>query len=115
MQYRLAATQKDLSYNNKKKQSNVTHTNKYSTLNIIENIEEETSNTKTEPKTSPIFVQNMTNYTAMLNNIKTRINHTEFMCKTAANNSIKINTHSVEAYQKLVQHFKQNNVEFHTY
>ena len=37
------------------------------------------------------------------------------MCKMAANNSIKINTHSVEAHRKLVQHFKQNNVEFHTY
>ena len=43
--------------------SNITHTNKYSILNIIENTEEETSNTKTEPKTPPIFVQNVTNYT----------------------------------------------------
>ena len=80
-----------------------------STLNIIENTEEETSNTQTELKTPPIFVQNVTNYTA------TNINHTEFICKTTDNNSIKINTHSVEAYRKLVQHFKQNYVEFHTF
>ena len=32
-----------------------------------------------------------------------------------ANSSIKMNTHSVAAYEKLVQHLKHNNVEFHTY
>ena len=50
-----------------------------------------------------------------MNNTKTNINCNELLCTMIANSSIKMNTHSVAAYEKLVQHLKHNNVEFHTY
>ena len=76
----------------------------------------ETSNTKTEPKIPPIFVQNMTSYTATLNNNNTRTNTScnKLMCKITTNSSIKMKTQSVVASGKLLQHFMQNIVEFHT-
>ena len=119
MQCRLAASQKDPKHicltTTTTRKTNIEYnphqytSTLYTTLNIIENTEKEISNTKTKSFT------NICTKRDKLHSYATNINHSEFICKTAANNSIKINTHSVEAYRKLVQHFKQNNVEFHTY
>lgn len=91
------------------------HTNKFSALNASSNVEKETAVRRVEPKTTPIFVQSVTNYTSMVTNIKTVINHNKYVCKTLANKLVRINTYFVEAYCKLVNHFRQNQKEFYTY
>lgn len=67
------------------------------------------------PKPPPIFVQGVANYQQMVDSITPIIEKEQYTTKCMPGNNIKINVHSPDTYRKLVRHFQENKVVFHTY
>lgn len=67
------------------------------------------------PPPPPIFVHDVIDFQRMKAEISTVIPETDFITKTLANNTIKINPKTSDAYRTLVRHMRANNVIFHTY
>lgn len=70
---------------------------------------------KTEPKPPPLFIHGVLNYQQMINNILTVLKPEEYVCRSLANNVVKINAKEVVAYRELVRHLRKENVIFHSY
>ncbi|KAK2577876.1 hypothetical protein KPH14_002850 [Odynerus spinipes] len=95
--------------------------NRFSILNEMD-IEENSDVQNTENtinaitlKPPPIFLQNIANYPSMLESLKVTLTTAQFICKTLPQNTVKVNTNSIESYRKLVHFLRQNEVMFHTY
>jgi hypothetical protein len=69
----------------------------------------------TEPKPPPLFVSDVLNVRKMTQVIETVILNTEYVYKCLANNKVRINPLTTDAYRKLVKHFTEIKVSFHTY
>jgi hypothetical protein len=67
------------------------------------------------PRPPPIYIYGVTNYKAMLNNLQEVIEAERFHTKTLSNNTVKVNTHSIEGYRKLVRQPNDENIVHHTY
>jgi len=76
-------------------------------------------NTSTKPQPNPrpppIYIYGVTNYRAMLNNLQEVIEAERFHTKTLSNNTVKVNTHSIEGYRQLIRHLNNENIVHHTY
>lgn len=71
-----------------------------------------------QPKPSPpppVFIQGVINYQEMRNSISAAIPDTDYITRTLANNTVKINPKTVDTYRALVRHLRAKNVAFHTY
>lgn len=79
------------------------------------NIEEQQEIDDINYKPPPIYIQDVENYPNMLACIETSLGKEEFYCKTFANNNVKVNTKTPDAYRKLVHLLKQNKVAHHTF
>lgn len=73
------------------------------------------SEKKTSSKPPPIYVQDVVNFPHMIESITTVLPTSEFICKTQANNTVKINTLTIDAYRKIVHFFKQNSISHYTF
>lgn len=67
------------------------------------------------PRPPPIYIYGVTNYKAMLNNLRDVIEAERFHTKTLSDNTVKINTHSIDGYRKLIRHLNAENIVHHTY
>jgi hypothetical protein len=67
------------------------------------------------PRPPPIYIYGVTTYKAMLNNLQEAIEAERFHTKTLSNNTVKVNTHSIEGYRKLIRHLNNENIVHHTY
>jgi len=67
------------------------------------------------PRPPPIYIYGVTNYRAMLNNLQEVIEAERFHTKTLSNNTVKVNTHSIEGYRQLIRHLNNENIIHHTY
>lgn len=67
------------------------------------------------PPPPPVFIHGVINYQEMKTNIGTVIRETEYTSRTLANNTVKINPKTSDAYRTLVRHLRTNNIIFHTY
>lgn len=63
----------------------------------------------------PVFIHGVLDYQKMRDNISTALQETDYITRTLANNTVKINPKTVDAYRALVQHLRSNNIVFHTY
>jgi hypothetical protein len=68
-----------------------------------------------EPKPPPLFVSDVLNVKKMTQVIEAAIPNTEYVYKCLANNKVRINPLTTDAYRKLVKHFNEIKVSFHTY
>lgn len=73
------------------------------------------NNDKKIPKPPPIFIENVTNFPAMINDIGKIIKQDEFTCKTLSNNQVKMNLNSIDSFRKLVKLLEAKQVAYHTY
>lgn len=98
-----------------------THSNRYAPLATSTPNECAVGETDTRqkqpkiPKPPPIFVQGVANYQQMVDSITHILENEQYTTKCMAGNDIKINVHSPDTYRKLVRHFHENKVTFHTY
>lgn len=69
----------------------------------------------TIPAPPPVFIHGVMNYQQMRANLSTALQDTDYVTRTLANNTVKINPKTVDAYRALVRHLRSNNVVFHTY
>lgn len=68
----------------------------------------------TEKRPPPIYLSNLTNYSALLNDLKLISENLDFKCKSNVN-SVIVYPSSSEQYRKFVIYFKTNQMSFHTY
>ncbi len=106
----------------KEKPRPITTKNQFESLHVDENVASDTVTQddvptirKKEPTPPPIFVQGVSNYTAMTGKVSQYIDNAKFTTKALANGVVKINVETVESYRKLVKEFRTKNVAFYTY
>jgi hypothetical protein len=80
--------------------------------NINPNI---SSKSQPNPRHPPVYINRVTNYKAMLNHLQEVIGAERFHTKTLSNNTVKVNTHSIEGYRQLIRHLNDENIVHHTY
>ncbi len=68
-----------------------------------------------EYKPPPVFLKNVVNYSAMIQQIKTGINCNDFYSKTTNRGTVKVSVLSTDNYRKLITFLNMNNVEYYTY
>lgn len=73
------------------------------------------SNRKVDPKPPPVFIQGVTNYQLMISSILSVVKEDEYICRSLANNVVKINPKTIDSYRQLVRYLRSNNTSFHTY
>lgn len=96
--------------------------NRYSTLTNIEpekstNEDKSNENKPNErtPKPPPIFVYDVKDYPSMITKLNDILEEEQYDTKTMADNTVKINTKTPEAYRSLARFMKENNIIHHTY
>lgn len=97
--------------------NDVALSNRYSTLANNEE-EPETRNSTPEEKIqkpAPIFVYGVKVYSSMETSIKEILNQDQYHTKTVADNVIKINPTTIEAYRALAKYLMEKNVVHHMY
>ncbi|KAL1449427.1 hypothetical protein WDU94_001934 [Cyamophila willieti] len=67
------------------------------------------------PPPPPVFIHGVTDYQQMRSSISTALPETEYITRTLANNTVKINPKTVDGYRALVRYLRSNNIVFHTY
>ncbi len=70
---------------------------------------------KKEPSPPPIFIQEVTNYTAMCKDIATYIDKANFTAKSLSSKDVKINVSNSSDFRKLVSELRDKNISFYTY
>lgn len=95
--------------------NNIISHNKYSPL--ATNDTEDTTSTRNEkiPKPPPIFIYGVVNFSSMVTKLRDVIEDEQYVTKSMADNTIKINTNTPESYRKLVKFLNENNIVHHTY
>lgn len=89
---------------------------------LVNDKKDENSNANTETglerkdsKPPPIFIRDVTNYNAMLQDLTTTIGVNTFVAKALANNTVKINVDSADNFRKLVHGLKTRKIAYFTY
>lgn len=67
------------------------------------------------PPPPPVFIHGVVDYQQMKANIGTVLQESDYTSRTLANNTVKINPKTSDAYRTLVRHLRSNNIVFHTY
>ena len=93
--------------------------NRFETLINDKKDEEPSANTelgleRKDSKPPPIFIHDVTNYNAMLQDLTTTIGVDTFVVKALANNTVKIND-SADNFRKLVHGLKTRKIAYFTY
>lgn len=70
---------------------------------------------QTPPPPPPVFIHGVTDYQQMRDSISTALPETEYITRTLANNTVKINPKTVDGYRALVRYLRSKNIVFHTY
>lgn len=98
-------------------QTQATTNNKYQSLQMSEDEEpiEDSNAAQREPKPPPIFVPGITHINPLIQTIETQIHKTEYYYKMIDQEQVKIMPKTAASYKILVEHFKANNIAFHTY
>jgi Associated with zinc fingers. len=73
------------------------------------------NNKKVDPKPPPVFIQGVINYQQMIANILNVLKEDDYVCRSLANDVVKINPKTIDAYRALVSHLRGQNIMFHTY
>lgn len=73
------------------------------------------NNKKVDPKPPPVFIQGVMNYQEMISSILTVVKEDDYICRSLANNVVKINPKTIDSYRNLVKFLRSNNIVFHTY
>lgn len=95
----------------------ITSPNYYAPIDMedTEDIQINENKRKEYIKVPPVYIHGVINYQEMMSNILTVLTEGEYYCKSLANNLIKINPKSIEAYRSLVKHCCSQGIVFHTY
>jgi len=102
-------------------QPNQAHTNTNNRFEALNQQQADDNNDQTQPHTQPIpkpppiIIYGVLNYKKMIENLTTITEEETFQCKVLQNDSIKINTHTTDAYRKLVRHLNSETIVHHTY
>jgi hypothetical protein len=101
---------------NQPESQNITLTNKYSQLAVEDdgNITIQATENKI-PKPPPIFVYGVTNYQEMVHNLHSIVEMEQHTTKTLTDNTVRINSHTLNTYRKLVSYMREMNIIHHTY
>lgn len=109
----------------KTNQDPITNRNYYKPLEAMDQDHDNnttTSNTaptqsarKADPPPPPVFIHGVVNYQAMISNVATVLAADNYICRSLANNVVKINPKSIDSYRELVKHLRKENIVFHTY
>jgi hypothetical protein len=110
--------------NNKRRRINtsqvdISHT-EVTLSNRFDPVPMEESDSQTDPGhrtpiPPPIFIYGVVNYNEMVNKLTEVIQQGQYSTKSIADNTIKINSTTPEAYRKLVGFLKDNSTVHHTY
>lgn len=73
------------------------------------------NNKKADPKPPPVFIHGVVNYQEMISNILTVLKEEDYVCRSLANNVVKVNPKTIDAYRALVTHVRSQGIIFHTY
>lgn len=97
--------------------NDVPTSNRYSSLTNHQEESEANNNVIEErsQKPPPIFVYGVKDYLGMINAIKGILNQDQYFTKTMADNIVKINATTPEAYRVLAKYMKDKNIVHHTY
>jgi hypothetical protein len=95
---------------------NITLTNKYSLLAVEDegNITIQATENKI-PKPPPILVYGVTNCQEMVHNLHSIVEIKQYTAKTLADKTVRINSHTLDTYRKLVRYMREKNIIHHTY
>lgn len=89
--------------------------NRFHTLSSDDEDDTEEKNQQQVPKPPPIFVPNIQNINKMINSIASVISSNDFSYKSLKNGQAKLMIKTVESYRKVVKHFEQTKIVYHTY
>jgi hypothetical protein len=68
-----------------------------------------------EPKPPPIYIYEVNNFKAMLDNVAIVTENETHAVKALSNDIMKIMPNTPETYRKLIQHVRDENIIHHTY
>jgi hypothetical protein len=90
---------------------NITLTNGYSQVTVEEdgNISIQATENKIQ-KPPSIFVYGVENYQEMIHNLQSIVEIEKYTTKTLADNTIRINSHTLDTYHKLVRYVLEKNI-----
>lgn len=90
--------------------------NRYNTLsNPDGNEQTETDKQQKPPKPPPIFIYGFKKFKEMVNNFSQVVGEETYYTRTLPNDTVKITTHTIDTYRKLIRHLKEENIVHHTY
>lgn len=97
----------------------ITTSNKFQLLEQSENQSQRTNNPENDQnkitKPPPIYIYGVTNFKAMIENLAQAVEDETYHTKTVSANTVKINTHTVDTYRKLIRHLDDEKIIHHTY
>ncbi|KAL4100940.1 hypothetical protein QTP88_020965 [Uroleucon formosanum] len=107
---------------NKKSKPFFFSTNRFSHLQVPDNVNDNENNMETNndvkpnhiPLPPPIFVRNVSDFIELRNQLIKLIGPQTFSFKSSANN-LKINTTNPDSYREVIKYLKTGNAEYHTY
>lgn len=86
---------------------------------IVDSVTQTTTQTnnknKVNPNPPPVFIHGVTNYQEMISSILTVVKEEDYVCRSLANNVVKINPKTIDSYRALVRYLRSQNIVFHTY
>jgi hypothetical protein len=95
---------------------NITLTNKYSQLALEDDGKITIQATENKiPKPTPIFVYGVTENNEMVHNLHNIVEIEQYTTKPLAHNTVRINSHALDTYRKLVRYMREKNIIHHTY
>jgi hypothetical protein len=71
--------------------------------------------TKQEPKPPPIYIYDMNNYKAMVDDLSKVVEEETYHTKALPNNKIKVIPHTPDTYRKIIHHVREARIVHHTY
>lgn len=103
--------------------SSINTTNRFQVLTetkssplIVNNSNETNPKTQSpDPSPPPIYIYGVTDFKAMTVNLKQVVEDERFYSKSLSNNTVKINTKTIDGYRKLISHLRKENIVHHTY
>lgn len=67
------------------------------------------------PKPPPIFIYGVNNFKEMVDYLSTFTEKDTYYTKALADETIKVNAHSIDTYRKIIRNLKDENIIHHTY
>lgn len=83
--------------------------------NTAASTSQQTAAPLTPPPPPPVYIHGVVNFQQMKDNIGAAIQESDYKSRTLANDTVKINPKTSDAYRALVKHLRSQNIVFHTY